>query len=59
MEPDRHEGEGAEHFVPDSRSLKTLSEAAESCRGGELYRNVTQTVFGSGPRSSRILLLGE
>ena len=59
MEPDRHEGEGAEHFVPDSRSLKTLSEAAESCRGCELYRNATQTVFGSGPRRARILLLGE
>lgn len=51
--------EGAERFVPDSRSLKRLSEAAASCRGCDLYRNATQTVFGSGPRRARILLLGE
>lgn len=52
-------GAGAERFVPRSRSLKTLSEAAESCQGCELYRNATQTVFGSGPRRARLLLLGE
>lgn len=53
------EGEGAEPFVPRSRSLKTLSRAADSCRGCDLYRNATQTVFGDGPRRARILLLGE
>jgi uracil-DNA glycosylase len=52
-------GGGAEPFVPRSRSLKTLSEAAESCQGCELYRKATQTVFGSGPRRARLLLLGE
>lgn len=52
-------GAGAEPFVPHSRSLKTLSAAAESCRGCDLYRNATQTVFGAGPRRARILLLGE
>jgi DNA polymerase len=50
---------GAERFVPDSRSLPALSAAAEGCRGCELYQNATQTVFGSGPRSARVLLLGE
>lgn len=49
----------AERFVPRSRSLRTLSTAADSCQGCELYRNATQTVFGSGPRNARILLLGE
>ena len=39
--------------------MTTLSRAAESCRGCELYRDATQTVFGSGPRRARILLLGE
>jgi DNA polymerase len=53
------EGEGAEPFVPRSRSLKTLSRAADSCRGCDLYRNATQTVFGDGPRGARILLVGE
>ena len=51
--------EDAERFVPRSRSLKTLSEAAASCQGCELYRKATQTVFGSGPRRARVLLLGE
>jgi len=51
--------ESAEPFVPDSRSLATLGAAAESCRGCDLYRNATQTVFGSGPKSARVLLLGE
>lgn len=58
-EPGPDEGGGAERFVPDSRSLRTLSAAAESCHGCELYRNATQTVFGSGPRTARVLLLGE
>lgn len=65
MAPDRHvhdEGpdeEGAGPFVPRSRSLKTLGDAAEKCEGCELYRNATQTVFGSGSAHSRIMLLGE
>jgi len=50
---------GAAAFVPDSRSLKALGEAAESCQGCELYRNATQTVFGAGPKRARFLLLGE
>jgi uracil-DNA glycosylase family protein len=57
--PDPDEGSGAEHYVPQSRSLRTLSTAAKSCHGCELYRNATQTVFGSGPRDARVLLLGE
>ncbi|GAA1987225.1 UdgX family uracil-DNA binding protein [Catenulispora subtropica] len=61
MAPDRTAGSGAgaEPYVPSSRSLKTLSTAAEECQGCELYRNATQTVFGSGSRQARILLLGE
>ncbi|NUP51884.1 MAG: UdgX family uracil-DNA binding protein [Catenulispora sp.] len=58
-EPHPDEGGGAERFVPRSRSLRTLGAAAESCHGCELYRNATQTVFGSGPRTARVLLLGE
>ena len=53
------EGDGAERFVPRSRSLKTLGTAAQDCHGCELYRNATQAVFGSGSRRARVLLLGE
>ena len=58
-ERDSAEETGAQRFVPDSRSLKTLAEAAESCQGCELYQNATQTVFGAGPRQAKIMLLGE
>ena len=46
-------------FVPRSRSLRTLREASRGCRGCPLYRHATQTVFGQGPKSARIVLIGE
>jgi uracil-DNA glycosylase len=49
----------AAKFVPDSRSLRTLREAAADCRGCPLWKDATQTVFGAGPRKSRLLLVGE
>jgi DNA polymerase len=45
--------------VPDTKDLGRLSRAAAECRGCELYRNATQTVFGSGARSASIMLVGE
>lgn len=49
----------AEPFLPTRISLKSLRSAAASCRGCELYKNATQTVFGEGPRSAQLVLLGE
>lgn len=52
--------EGAAAFVPDGAvDLQTLREAAAGCRGCDLYRNATQTVFGDGDSDARVLLLGE
>jgi DNA polymerase len=39
--------------------LKSLREAAAHCKGCELYKNATQTVFGEGPRRASIVLVGE
>jgi uracil-DNA glycosylase len=50
---------GARGFVPNSRRLGTLAAAAENCEGCGLYRDATQTVFGSGPRTARMMLVGE
>lgn len=50
---------GADEWVPDSRSLPRLREAAEACRGCELHRDATQTVFGRGRARSRLVLVGE
>lgn len=38
----------AVEFVPHSHELPVLREAAQSCRGCELYRKATQAVFGEG-----------
>ena len=50
---------GAEAFVPASRSLARLADAAVGCRGCTLYQQATRTVFGAGPRASRLMLVGE
>lgn len=44
---------------PETSSLAGLREAAKDCRNCELWEDATQTVFGEGPRSARILVVGE
>jgi uracil-DNA glycosylase len=46
-------------FLPQRSSLKALREAAAGCRGCHLWRPATQTVFGEGRKSSRLMLVGE
>jgi len=46
-------------FLPARPSLKALREAAAGCRGCHLWRGATQTVFGEGRKSSRVMLVGE
>jgi uracil-DNA glycosylase len=50
---------GAEQFLPPQRDLSALRDAAASCRGCDLYQRATQTVFGRGPRTPRLMLVGE
>lgn len=50
---------GAAEFVPDRLDLPALREAAAICRGCELYRDATQTVFGAGEVKAHIMLVGE
>ncbi len=40
-------------------SLAELAQFARHCRGCELWRNATQTVFGEGPTDARLVLVGE
>jgi uracil-DNA glycosylase len=49
----------AAEYLPTSRSLKALEAASQTCRGCDLYKDATQTVFGQGRRSSRLMLVGE
>ena len=45
--------------IKDPRSLRRVAEASKECRGCHLWARATQTVFGEGPRSADILLVGE
>jgi uracil-DNA glycosylase len=49
----------ASAYLPDHRSLRSLREAAAGCRGCPLYERGTQTVFGDGPRTAPLMLVGE
>lgn len=49
----------AADFLPARLTLSALRRAAAGCRGCELYRRATQTVFGEGPRRARLVLVGE
>lgn len=45
--------------VPTGVGLQGLREAARGCRGCELWAPATQTVFGAGPETARIVFVGE
>jgi uracil-DNA glycosylase len=49
----------AAEFVPASRSLAKLRLAAADCRGCPLWKDATQTVFGTGPKKAELMLVGE
>ena len=50
---------GAAPYVPSGASLQQLCKAVQQCKGCDLYRNATQAVFGEGPSSARIVMVGE
>ena len=45
--------------VPAGGGLDDLKAAAAGCTACDLYRDATQTVFGEGPRTARVMLVGE
>lgn len=49
----------AQEFLPPQHDLASLSHAAEGCRGCELYKRATQTVFGEGAVDAPLMLVGE
>jgi len=46
-------------FLPAKHDLTSLREAAKQCEGCPLYANATQTVFGAGPVSADVVMVGE
>ncbi len=53
------ESASAFDFLPDELTYEGLRRAAEGCRGCELYRNATQTVFGEGDLEAGVVFVGE
>jgi uracil-DNA glycosylase len=53
---ERHD---ATPYLPPERDLEILRAASARCRGCPLWQVGTQTVFGEGSRSARIVLVGE
>ncbi|SER64311.1 DNA polymerase [Lentzea xinjiangensis] len=49
----------AAQFVPSGEDWAALRSAAAGCRGCDLFRDATQTVFGEGPVPARLMLVGE
>jgi uracil-DNA glycosylase len=49
----------AAEFLPSRKTLPSLRRAAAGCRGCELWRDATQTVFGEGPKDAELMLVGE
>jgi uracil-DNA glycosylase len=49
----------AQPYVPDDADLDGLRAAAQGCEGCDLHRDATRTVFGAGPGSAKVVLVGE
>jgi DNA polymerase len=52
-------GDKAQALVPIGRTVEELREEAKGCRGCDLWRRATQTVFGEGAARPKIMLVGE
>lgn len=46
-------------LIPHGASLTDLQETAKNCKACDLWKNVTQTVFGEGTPSAKIMFIGE
>jgi DNA polymerase len=46
-------------LIPVKPTIAALREAAAKCTSCHLYRNATQTVFGEGPETAVVILVGE
>ena len=45
--------------LPETKSLRAWSEAAAHCQACDLWKNATQTVFGEGRRTTKVVFVGE
>lgn len=46
-------------YIPEHATLAELSASSQACKGCPLYEKATQTVFGEGEPTARVMLIGE
>ncbi len=51
--------ETAEKFLPEERAVEALRRAAAGCTACPLHETGTQTVFGEGPETAVVMMVGE
>jgi len=51
--------ESAAALIPFGATLEELADASQGCRACDLWKRGTQTVFGEGQATARLLLVGE
>jgi DNA polymerase len=55
----RRDGPPVPEIIPQRPTIANIREAAKGCRACDLWKHGTQTVFGEGGRSARLMLVGE
>jgi uracil-DNA glycosylase family protein len=56
---DTQQATSATPFVPAGMDLDGLRLASQACRGCDLYKRATRTVFGEGPANATAIFVGE
>jgi DNA polymerase len=49
----------AADFLPERETLPALKDAARECKGCDLWKRATQTVFGEGRVGAEVMFVGE
>jgi len=49
----------AADFLPERKTFLNLREAAQHCKGCDLWKHATQAVFGEGSPGAEVMLVGE
>lgn len=52
-------GQPVPELLPDRPTIRKVREVARECKACDLYKRGTQTVFGEGPASVAVMLVGE
>ena len=49
----------AAQYIPPNPTIPRMQSAAKACRGCDLWKNASQTVFGEGAPKARVMFVGE